>query len=242
MQSDSRKRTSPIPWAPVDVQTSVAAAATLVSLAFAATVLERWIDKRKPQDAAWAWSLLLFALGAASLWWGATVGWSAAPFRAFYAFGAVLNVPVLALGTIYLLVGRRTAHRIAVVTTLACIFAAGVVAASPITGTFVVDELPRGSDVFGVGPRVAAAVASSVGAVVVVAGSIWSMVKLLRSDFPGALRGALGNGLIVAGALVLSWGGLLNSVLDEMTAFSISLLVGISLIFGGALTATGARR
>ncbi len=68
------------------------------------------------------------------------------------------------------------------------------------------------------------------------------MVRLLRSDAPGARRGAAGNGLIVAGALVLSWGGLLNSVLDEMTGFAVSLLVGISLIFAGALTATGVRR
>jgi len=226
----------------VDVQTSVAAAATLVSLAFAATVLERWIDRRRPQDAAWAWSLLLFALGAASLWWGATSGWSAGPFRAFYAFGAVLNVPVLALGTVYLLARRRTADRISAVVVIACTFAAGVVAASPITGTFVADELPRGSDVFGAGPRVAAAVASSVGALVVIAGSAWSMVRLLRSNAPGARRGAAGNGLIVAGALVLSYGGLLNSVLDEMTGFAVSLLVGISLIFAGALTATGTRR
>jgi len=51
----------------------------------------------------------------------------------------------------------------------------------------------------------------------------------------------LGNGLIVAGALVLSWGGLLNSVLDEMTGFAVSLLVGISLIFAGAMVATGSR-
>ncbi|HAQ22983.1 MAG TPA: hypothetical protein DGF10_08660 [Acidimicrobiaceae bacterium] len=223
----------------MDVQTSIAAAATLVSLAFAATVLERWIDRKRPQDAAWACSLVLFALGAASLWWGATAGWSAGPFRAFYVFGAVLNVPILALGTIYLLAARRTADWIAVVVVMACAFAAGIVAAAPITGTFLADELPRGSDVFGPGPRIAAAVASSLGALVVIAGSGWSIVRLLRM---GIRRGAIGNGLIVAGALVLSWGGLLNSVLDEMTGFAVSLLVGISLIFAGALTATGTRR
>ena len=223
----------------MNAQTSVAASATLVSLAFAATVLERWIDRKRPQDAAWACSLILFALGAASLWWGATAGWAAGPFRAFYVFGAVLNVPILALGTIYLLAGRRTADWIAAVVVMTCAFAAGVVVAAPITGTFVVDELPRGSDVFGAGPRVAAAVASSLGALVVVAGSGWSMVRLLRT---GVRRAAIGNGLIVAGVLVLSWGGLLNSVLDEMTGFAVSLLAGISLIFAGALTATGARR
>ena len=106
---------------------------------------------------------------------------------------------------------------------------------------FVADVLPRGSDVFGPGPRVAAVVASSTGALVVIIGSTWSMIRLLRIGTGTARRGALGNGLIVAGALVLSWGGLLNSILDEMTGFAVSLLVGISLIFAGAMVATGSR-
>ena len=224
----------------VSHQIALAAAATLVSLAFAATVFERWLDRRRPQDL--ATSLGLFAAGAASLWWGASAGWSPGPFRAFYAFGAVLNVPVLALGTVYLLVDRRRADRIAQLTVVACAVAAGVVVAAPIEPGFASDVLPQGSDVFGAGPRVVAAVASSVGALVVILGSLWSMVRLLRSSAPKARAGAVGNGLIVLGALVLSAGGLLNSVLDEMTGFAVSLLVGISLIFAGALVATGSRR
>ena len=68
------------------------------------------------------------------------------------------------------------------------------------------------------------------------------MIRLGRIGGPVARRGAAGNGLIVGGALVLSWGGLLNSILDEMTGFAVSLLVGISLIFAGTLTATGSRQ
>ena len=241
----------PIPLTAVSTQSPVAAAAMLVSLALAATILERWIDRRRPQDLAWATSLGLFAAGAGALWWGASTGWSPGSFRAFYAFGAVLNVPILALGTIYLLADRRVADRITVVTVLACTFAAGVVMAAPLTGpladhlasgSLTSDELPQGSAVFAAGPRVAAAVASSVGALVVIVGSTWSMIRLGRIGGPVARRGATGNGLIVAGALVLSWGGLLNSILDEMTGFAVSLLVGISLIFAGTLTATGSRQ
>ncbi len=196
-------------------QIAMAAAATLVSVAFAATVFERWLDRRRPQDLAWSASLGLFAAGAASLWWGASAGWSPGPFRAFYAFGAVLNVPVLALGTVYLLIDRRRADRIAQLTVVACAVAAGVVVAAPIKPGFASDVLPQGSDVFGAGPRVAAAVASSVGALVVILGSLWSMARLLRSSAPKARTGAVGNGLIVLGALVLSAGGLLNSVMPS---------------------------
>ena len=226
----------------VSHQIALAAAATLVSLAFAATVFERWLDRRRPQDLAWATSLGLFAAGAASLWWGASAGWSPGPFRAVYAFGAVLNVPILALGTGYLLVDRRRADRIAQLTVVASAVAAGVVLAAPIEPSFAPNVLPQGSDVFGAGPRVVAAVASSVGALVVILGSLWSMVRLFGSSAPKARTGAVGNGLIVLGVLVLSVGGLLNSVFDEMTGFAVSLLVGISLIFAGALVATGSRK
>ncbi len=45
--------------------------------------------------------------------------------------------------------------------------------------------------------------------------------------------------LIAAGTLVLGAGGLFNSVLDEMEAFAVTLLVGIALLFAGFLVATG---
>ena len=222
----------------VTFQVAAAATATLISLAFTATVFERWLDRRQPQDLAWSVALGLFALGAGSMWIGASIGWSAGPFRAFYLFGAVLNVPILALGTVYLQAPRRQADRIAGVTVVMCALAAGVVLASPMGAGFAVDELPRGSEVFGAGPRIAAAVASSLGALVVIGGSLWSTVRLLKVRSPAARRGALGNVLIAVGAIVLSLGGVLNSVVNEMTGFSVTLVAGIALIFAGALTAT----
>ena len=43
----------------------------------------------------------------AALWVAEAAGWSSPSFRAFYLFGAILNVPWLALGTVFLLAGRR---------------------------------------------------------------------------------------------------------------------------------------
>jgi hypothetical protein len=50
------------------------------------------------------------------------------------------------------------------------------------------------------------------------------------------------NLLIAAGTLVLGAGGLFNSVLDAMTAFAVTLLVGITLLFAGFLLATARPR
>ena len=49
------------------------------------------------------------------------------------------------------------------------------------------------------------------------------------------------NLLIAAGTLMLSAGGLLNSVLDEMEAFAVTLVAGITVLFVGFLVATGRR-
>ena len=45
----------------------------------------------------------------------------------------------------------------------------------------------------------------------------------------------MANGLIAAGTLVLSAGGLLNSVLAEMEGFAVTLVAGILLLFSGFL-------
>ena len=234
-------------------QTALAAAASLVALAFALSTFERWLDRRRPHELAWSLSLLMFAAGSAALWLGAANGWDGPTFRSFYLFGAIVNVPVLALGTVYLLGGRRTGDIWAIVVGLGSAFAAGVVAVAPFHRPIPAHRLPRGSEVFGPLPRVLAAVASGVGALVVLGGAVWSAVRLARSRRAAPAGGAGGgttgrvamtgrlvgaNVLIAVGTLVLGAGGVLNSVLDEMEGFAVTLVVGISLIFAGFLVST----
>src|SRR3990170_2249804 len=132
---------------------ALASGATAVSLAFASATFERWLRRRRRHELAWSVALGLFACGALSLWAGAAVGWDGVTFRLFYLFGAIVNVPFLALGTLYLLLGRRRGDRWAVAIALSCAFAAGVLAVAPLTGTIDADVLPQGSEVFGPLPR-----------------------------------------------------------------------------------------
>jgi hypothetical protein len=218
----------------VNAQTALAVAAGLVALAFACSTFERWLAGRARHQLAWSVSLLLFALASAAMAVGAGGGWYPATFRLFYLFGAILNVPFLALGTVYLLGGRRAGDPAAAGICLFSAFAAGVLAVAPLSAEVPVGELPRGSEVFGVLPRVLAAVASSGGALVVVGGAVWSAVRDRRG------RALWANVLIALGTLVLSGGGLLNSVVDEMTGFAITLVAGVAVIFAGFLVATTA--
>ena len=235
------------------MHTALAAAATLVSLAFALSTGERWLHGRKRHEAAWTISLVMFALGSASLWWGAAVGWDEWSFKSFYLFGAILNVPYLALGTVELLAGPTHGRRWSAIVTVLGAFCAGIVVAAPLAGPITADVLPQGKEVFGPGPRIAAAVGSGVAALVIIAGAIWSAWRLFRSwragtataARPGAptpRRLAVANLLIAAGTLILSAGGILNSVVNEMDGFAISLVAGISVIFAGfLLTASPSR-
>jgi hypothetical protein len=223
----------------VSVHAALAAGATLLALAFALSTFERWLDRRRRHELAWSLSLLLFAAGSAALWAGAALGWGPLSFRLFYLFGAILNVPFLATGTVYLLWGRAAGDRTLAGVSLAGAFAAGVVLSAPLTGAIDPDVLPQGSDVFGALPRVLAATASGAGALVVFGGAVWSAARLRRGTATRRLAAA--NVLIALGTLVLSAGGLLNSVVDEMDAFALSLVVGIGVIFAGFLVA-GSRR
>ena len=211
---------------------AVAVAAALVALAFALSTFERWLARRRRHELAWSAALAQFVVAACALAVGAGVGWDGPVFRTFYLFGAILNVPFLALGTVYLLWGARTGDRVALGLGLGGAFAVGVIVSAPFTGPIPRHALVQGSVVFGVLPRVLAAVASAGGGFLILGGALWSIARRRRP------KTVLSNGLIAVGTLILGASGLFNSVFDAMSAFAVALLVGISVIFAGFLVAT----
>jgi hypothetical protein len=210
------------------VQTALAVAAGLVSLAFALSTGERWADRRRRHELAWTIALVMFSVAAFALAAGAGLGWNPVSFRVFYLFGAIVNVPFLALGTVYLLV-PRVADRAAAAVALGAAFSAGVVLTAPLRGPLPEDQLVKGSEVFDALPRILAAVASGGGALVILVGAVYSAFRFRRG------RMLWSNVLIAVGTVVLSMSGLLNSVLGEMEAFSVTLVAGISVLFCGFL-------
>ncbi len=78
-------------------------ATCLVSLVFAALVLEQWWERRRSFQAVWAAGLLWYAISSGTQFAGAAFGWSPALYRAWYLFGAIFVAAYLGMGTIYLL-------------------------------------------------------------------------------------------------------------------------------------------
>lgn len=216
---------------------ALAAAATLIAIAFMFSTLDRWLRRRRPHELAWSVSLGFFALGSAALWFSESVGWSLGSFRLFYLAGAVLNVPWLALGTVYLLGGQRLGERVQWWLVLLSGLSAGIVLFAPTHTGVSGSELPTGKDVFGVAPRVLAAVGSGVAALVIIGGAAWSVWRMVRASTPQPKGRVLGNVLIATGTLVLSASGSLAGRLGKDRSFAITLLVGIAVLFAGFLVA-----
>jgi hypothetical protein len=218
------------------VDVAFAAAAAVVAFAFALSTWERWLARRRPHELAWTIALALFSIAAAALAYGAGVGWDEPTYKVFYFFGAIANVPILALGTTYLLTSRRVADLAAALVGLTVAFAGGVVLMAPLKAPIPRDRLVAGREVLGVLPRIFAGGFSGLASLVVIGGALWSAWRIRRG------RAVVSNALIAGGTLITGGSGLLNSVFDEMLAFSVTLLVGISVIFCGFLVATTAPR
>ena len=230
---------------------ALAAAASLVAVAFALSTLDRWLRRRRPHELAWTVSLGFFAVGSLALWWAESAGWGLGSFRVFYMAGAVLNVPWLALGTVYLLAGEQVGNRVRAWLVPLSGLTVGIVGFAPTRTGVSGDELPTGKEVFGVAPRVLAAVGSGVAALVIIVGALWSAWRVWRGRQP-SLSGArhvsapgrlvIGNVLIAVGTLVLSASGTLAARLGKDRSFVVTLLVGIVVLFAGFLVATSQRR
>jgi hypothetical protein len=226
---------------------ALAAAAMLVAAAFAVSTFDRWLRRRRPHELAWTISLALFALGAGALWWSEAQGWTLGSFRVFYLAGAVLNVPWLALGTVYLLAGRRVGEITQRWLVALSWLSVGIVLFVPTRAAVSGSELPTGKVVFGVAPRVLAAVGSGVAALVIIGGALWSAWRLARHRSPSLdgsrsaaapRRLVTGNVLIAVGTGVLSASGSLAGRLGKDRSFAITLLVGIVVLFAGFLVAS----
>ncbi len=206
-------------------------AATLVAGAFATALGRQWVAKRRDHALAWALSLYAFAGGALAIALGIGLGWNRATFGTYWLLGALLTVPLLAVGQLHLMVPKLAA----VWWTVAGLFAAWAVfslLSSPVDDAVLaaVNEaggIPRGADVFGEGALTMALLpVANWTALVVVAGSIWSGFRTRRW---GVLLIAVG--VIVAAASF----AFVRAGQGELV--SVSLAVGVSLMYGGFVAA-----
>jgi hypothetical protein len=215
------------------------ALAALVALVFAAMLLRLFVRNRRSYLALWGVAVLMYAVASAVVALGALNGWTRGGFRVYWALGAVLNVPFLAQGELDLLIRTRWVRSVLYV---ALAFVIAYTIARVRTAAVHVDaldeRLPSGKEVFGDGtpahrlPQLVSIPAY----LLLLGGTLWSAWRMrgrpeLRDRFGGTL-------LIALGATVIAVFGSAFAALGELLPFSVSLLLGVTVMFAGFLRAS----
>ncbi|MGH2740828.1 MAG: hypothetical protein ACRDH6_10165 [Actinomycetota bacterium] len=210
-----------------------------VSTVFGVHLLLRFLRRGAVFEGVWALALLMYAAASAALAAGVAGAWAPAEFRIYWLFGAVLNVPYLAQGEIYLLVrNRKVAHALMAVVLLGTIWATAEIRTAPLNGgVLATEEFFSGRKVLGVeSAGVSLARLYSLPAYgVLVAGVLWSAWKMRgRRELASRFRGTL---LILLGATIVAVGSVFARS-GNFAGFSGTLAGGVAVMYGGFLTAT----
>jgi hypothetical protein len=214
-------------------------AAAIVSGYFSWLLGVQFSAKRRPNVLAWSIALGMFSLASTAAAFGGLFGWSPLIFRTYYLFGAVLNVPALALGTVYLLAPRRVANGLALFLIVASCVAAFVVFNADLRSAGLDTEgIPRGSQVLSEDVRLLSRYFSITGFLVVVGGALWSAARLARGRQPNLRRLAAANLLIALGTTVVAIASEMARIAAgsvEDLVFATGLFIGVSVMFAGFL-------
>ncbi|HEX7145984.1 MAG TPA: hypothetical protein VF512_00635 [Actinomycetota bacterium] len=215
----------------------VAAAA---SAAFAVAVLRQYAARRRPYQLAWGIALSMFTVASLALMAGVVAGWSPVSFKLYYLFGAVLNVPWLALGTVELLAGPAARRAYLAALTAFTLVSVVLVAMARVTAADLAGRLlPEGKEFLPVAVRALAVVGNTVGTLVVVGGAVASGLAMRsRRDLRPRFEGTL---LIALGVLLAASGGVL-AFLASSDKLALGLAVGASVMFLGFRRASAPAR
>ena len=211
-------------------------AAALIALAFAAFLVRQFASRRRPYQAAWAVALAMYAAASFAMFLGVLDGWTTGEYRVYWLFGAILNVPFLMMGELYLLIKRRTvADLVLVVLLFLSAFATSQVRTASLNVAALSKDLPLGKDVFGDGalPYRLAQLYAYPAYVLLVAGCLWSAWRMRgREKLADRFFGTLG---IAAGATIVAIASGVGAGLDVVQLFSVGLALGVAVMFWGFL-------
>lgn len=215
------------------------AISSAVALAFSALLLRRYLTRRRSYQLLWAAALLMYAGASVALVFGVTgSGWTPGEYRAYWLLGAVLNVPYLAMGEVYLLLRRRgVANALFLVLLFATAFAFNRIRTATLVQGALATDLPRGSQVWANDPFALdlARIYSLPAYLLLLVGTLWSAWGMRtaaeqRNRFLGTVGIAVGATVVAAGSAFALTGNL--------PGFSISITAGIAAMFWGFLRAS----
>ena len=211
---------------------TIAVVGALVAGAFATQLAQQFVARRRPHALAWSLSLALYALGMVALAAGFGLGWTPGWFGLYWLAGALLNVPLLAVGQLHLLWPDKTPIWWTLAA-LAAVWSVVAVAATPVDASALAAAdaaggIPLGAEAYqdGLAWTVLRPLTFG-GAVVVLAGTIWSGARTRR---PGVLLISLGV------AVAASSSSFVRAGYDDLVA--VVLTLGVAIMYAGFRSAS----
>ena len=217
-------------------------AASVFAIVFAANLLRRFVSRRRPHEGVWALALLMYAAASFAMFLGVARGWETIDFRVYWLFGAVLNVPFLFMGELYLLLRRRAlGHACLAALVVLAAFAASKVARAALSAPALGKTLPLGKDVFenGSAPYRLAQFYSLPAYFLLLFGLAWSAWGM--KGRPELRDRTIGTFAIAVGATIVAIGSGIGAAFNVVVLFSVSLAAGIAVMFWGFLRASARR-
>jgi hypothetical protein len=209
--------------------------AAITGLVFSALVFKQYLSKKRPYQLMWGLAFLMFSLAS----WSETIaelsGWTPLLAKTYYLFGASLVVGYLAMGTVYLMWGRKTAITcltLLLIATFACI---ALIAQAP------VDTAKLATDGWKALQRplslrlIVGIFTNGIGSLILIGGALYSAyLSIKRKAIDDRL---IGTALIAGGALIIASGGMLGGLLGigGQQMLSISITIGVIVMFVGFL-------
>jgi hypothetical protein len=201
------------------VEALLAFGAALLALRLAGMLATRARERRALHLAAWSAGLAAYALGAATIAWGASAGWNEGVFRAYYLFGGLLTAALLGAGSL-VGVGVRIAGPVALVYAgISVGVAIAVPLEAPVSGT----SIPDAQEHLALFPA----------RVLAILGNVAGSLALIGVALVGWRRRPVGNTLLLAGFAVAAAGSALAGLGAAETAAFVA--AGAVLLYAGTI-------
>ena len=179
---------------------------TILAVPFALEIYRRYREHPERLHLLW-WAIGIATYGVGTFTEATTtlVGWNESTFRAWYISGALLGGAPLAQGTVYLLLGKRTAHILTTLLIAYVIMASVFVVLSPIDYSQVEAHRLTGRVLQWQWVRAFSPVVNLYAVVFLIGGAILSALRY--STDPSTRHRVYANILIAAGAILPGIGG-----------------------------------
>lgn len=204
---------------------------TMLAVPFALEIYRRYREHPERLHLLW-WAIGIATYGVGTFTEATTtlVGWNEPTFRAWYISGALLGGAPLAQGTVYLLLGKRTAHILTTLLIAYVIMASVFVVLSPIDYSQVEAHRLTGRVLQWQWVRAFSPVVNLYAVVFLIGGAILSALRY--STDPSTRHRVYANILIAAGAILPGIGGTATRM-GYVEVLYVTELVGLLLTWMG---------